>query len=103
MQAMTGIVEQVPAREWAHWRDKYEAIVLDVREPIEWTQGVLPDAEKMALSTIATDWQRLDPQQPILIVCRSGNRSNSVAQALVRAGFSRVANLAGGMVALGLA
>ena len=103
MQSMTNTVEQVPAHQWDAWRSDNEAVVLDVREPMEWMQGTLPDAEKMALSTIATDWQRLDPQQPILVVCRSGSRSQSVANALLQAGFARVANMSGGMVALGLA
>lgn len=103
MQAMTNTVEQVPAQQWEAWRTENRAVVLDVREPVEWVQGTLPDVERMALSTIAADWQQLDPQQPILIVCRTGNRSQSVAQALVQAGFARVANMAGGMAAIGLA
>jgi rhodanese-related sulfurtransferase len=103
MQAMTNTVEQVPARDWAVWRDEHDAVVLDVREPMEWAMGILPGAQKMAMSTIATDWQKLDPATPIIVVCRTGNRSSTVATALVGAGFSRVANMAGGMAALGLA
>lgn len=95
--------EQVPAAQWMAWRDEHNAIVLDVREPMEWALGVLPGAEKMALSTIATDWQRLDPQTPILVVCRTGSRSGGVSQALSGAGFSKVGNMAGGMAAIGLA
>lgn len=103
MHNQTLTVEQVPARTWKQWRDEHGAIVLDVREPAEWAQGVLPDAQLMAMSRIATEWTSLDPATPILVVCRSGNRSNTVAQALVSAGFVRAANMAGGMVALGLA
>jgi rhodanese-related sulfurtransferase len=103
MQAMTNTVEQVPARDWATWRDEHDAVVLDVREPMEWAMGVLPGVEKMAMSTIATDWQNLDPATPIIVVCRTGNRSSTVARALVGAGFARVANMSGGMAALGLA
>ena len=96
-------IEQVPAREWKTWADEHDAVVLDVREPAEWAQGILPDAVTMAMSRIKTEWQRLDPATPVLVVCRSGNRSNSVARALTNAGFTRVANLSGGMVALGMA
>jgi len=102
MQQMSD-VEQVPAHQWAEWRTEHRAVVLDVREPMEWMSGTLPDAEKIALSTIAQDWQRLDPKEPVLVVCRSGNRSQSVAEALANAGFTRVANMAGGMLALGMA
>jgi len=103
MQSMTSTVEQVPALVWESWRDEHDAVVLDVREPVEWARGVLPGVRRMAMSQIATDWQQLDSATPILVVCRTGNRSDTVARALVGAGFERVANMAGGMVALGLA
>lgn len=96
-------IEQVPARRWETWAKENGAVVLDVREPAEWAQGLLPNAVTMAMSRIATEWQRLDPTTPVLVVCRSGNRSNTVARALVKAGFHRVANMSGGMVALGMA
>ena len=103
MQAMTNTVEQVPARDWAAWRDEHDAVVLDVREPMEWAMGILPGAEKMAMSTIGREWQTLDPQTPILVVCRTGSRSASVSQALAGAGFAKVGNMVGGMAVLGLA
>lgn len=103
MQSLTNTVEQVPAHQWMAWRNEHDAVVLDVREPVEWAMGVLPKVEKMAMSTIATDWQTLDPQTPIMIVCRTGSRSASVSQALAAAGFSKVANMVGGMAALDLA
>ncbi|HEX9645833.1 MAG TPA: rhodanese-like domain-containing protein [Acidimicrobiia bacterium] len=97
------IVEQVPAASWEQWAAQRDAVILDVREPIEWALGTLPGARLMAMSTIADEWQDLDPARPHLVVCRSGNRSDTVAKALQAAGFEQVANLAGGMVALGLA
>jgi rhodanese-related sulfurtransferase len=103
MHTMTPTVEQVPARGWQDWTAEHDAVVLDVREPAEWAMGVLPGARTMAMSRISTEWQQLDPETPVLVVCRSGNRSNTVARALAQAGFERVANMSGGMVALGLA
>jgi rhodanese-related sulfurtransferase len=103
MQALTNTVEQVPAHQWMEWRNEHNAVVLDVREPMEWAMGILPGAQKMAMSTIARDWQTLDPQIPILVVCRTGSRSAGVSQALAGAGFAKVANMAGGMAAIGLA
>ncbi len=103
MQTTQITVEQVPARAWDDWSTQHDAVVLDVREPNEWALGTLPGARKMAMSRISTEWQQLDPATAVLVVCRSGNRSNTVARALAAAGFDRVANMAGGMVALGLA
>ncbi len=85
------------------WREEHGAVVLDVREPMEWAAGILRGAQKMAMSTIGRDWQSLDPQTPILVVCRTGTRSLAVAQALAGAGFAKVGNMAGGMAAIGLA
>lgn len=103
MQSAVDTIEQVPAREWTAWRDEHGAVLIDVREADEWALGTLPGAQRMAMSRINTEWQRLDPATAVLVVCRSGHRSKTVAGALVTAGFSRVANLSGGMVALGLA
>jgi rhodanese-related sulfurtransferase len=103
MYQQATLVEQVPAAQWESWRNEHGAVVLDVREPMEWAMGTLPGSDLMAMSTISTDWQKLDPHTPLLVVCRTGSRSNVVAQALQNAGFGRVANLAGGLAALGLA
>jgi rhodanese-related sulfurtransferase len=103
MYTMNSTVEQVPAGAWKHWVDTNEAMVLDVREPMEWAAtGVLPNSERISLGSLSSLLHRLDRDTPILAVCRSGNRSQSAAQMLVQAGFRRVANLSGGLVALGV-
>jgi rhodanese-related sulfurtransferase len=99
---MTQTIEQVPAAAWRSWTEANEATVIDVREPIEWTLGILPEAELIPLGDLPHRATELDPNRPVLMVCRSGNRSNVAASMLARAGF-RTANMAGGMVALGLA
>ena len=42
--------------------------------------------------------QELDRQRPVVAVCRSGTRSAQACVLLTRAGFTQVANLAGGML-----
>jgi glyoxylase-like metal-dependent hydrolase (beta-lactamase superfamily II) len=49
------------------------------------------------LGACAASWRK---DEEILLVCRSGARSGRAAQALVAAGFQKVMNLAGGMLAL---
>jgi len=44
----------------------------------------------------------LDPEEALLVVCRAGGRSQQVALYLNMNGFTRVANMSGGMKALGL-
>ena len=96
----TQTIEQVPAAAWRSWATTNQATIIDVREPMEWTLGTLPGAETIPLGELHRHVARLDPRRPLLMVCRSGNRSNTAAAMLTRAGFT-AANLAGGMIALG--
>lgn len=96
-------VEQVSAPGWRSWVEANRARVVDVREPHEWARGTLPEAERISLGSLGFQMHALDKEKPILLVCRSGARSNQAARAMAMAGFRRVANLSGGMVALGMA
>lgn len=96
-------IEQVPARQWESWVAAHQGVILDVREPSEWAVGTLSGAVRISMGDLQQRWASLDSNAATLVVCRSGNRSNSVAKALADAGFHRVANMAGGMAALGLA
>ncbi|HSJ33547.1 MAG TPA: rhodanese-like domain-containing protein [Acidimicrobiia bacterium] len=95
-------VEQVPAPEWEKWIEDNDGILIDVREPYEWALGTLPGARCVRMGQIPAELDSLDPGQSILVVCRSGSRSNQVAAFLKMRGYEHTANLAGGMVALGM-
>lgn len=75
--------------------------IVDVREPAELVGelGRIPGAESAPLATVAAraaEWPR---DEDIVLVCQSGRRSARAAEVLVAAGFRRVMNLAGGMLA----
>jgi rhodanese-related sulfurtransferase len=74
------------------------AVLLDVREPDEWTAGHAPEATWIPMGELDTRQQELTPGQAIVVVCRSGGRSARVTTALVNAGYDAT-NLAGGMQA----
>jgi rhodanese-related sulfurtransferase len=99
----TDTIEQVPAAAWQTWIDANDGVLLDVREPMEWAMGTLPDSATIALSFLPGSLSQLDPARPTLVVCRAGNRSQVAAQFLQRNGFKRAANLAGGLTSIGLA
>lgn len=92
----------VPAHDWDAWAEENDAIVLDVRRPNEWVLGTLPGAVLMTMHEIPTRLGELPRDRAILVVCRSGNRSGKVAAYLGNNGYETVANMAGGMKALGL-
>lgn len=96
-------VEQVAAVLGQEWAAQNDALIIDVREPHEYAMGTLPGAELIRLNDLPGRLGELEPDRAILIVCRTGNRSNAAAAFMARQGFDHVANLRGGLFALGLA
>jgi hydroxyacylglutathione hydrolase len=72
-------------------------LVIDVREPWEYTMGHIPGAQLIPLGQLAHKVEDLDPQMPVAVVCASGSRSQSAAALLGQKGFSTIYNLMGGM------
>ncbi|MEK4228034.1 rhodanese-like domain-containing protein [Solibacillus sp. FSL H8-0538] len=72
-------------------------IVLDVREPSEFDAGHIPNAQNKPLSSLTTtDFTELDQEQPYLVICQSGNRSQQ-ASALLFSNDYKVVNVSEGM------
>jgi rhodanese-related sulfurtransferase len=72
--------------------------ILDVREDFEVVEGIIPGALHIPMGQLQARQSELDPAVPIIAVCRSGNRSAAVADALNGAGYS-ADTMAGGMIA----
>lgn len=94
-------IEQVPATDWAKWVEDNDAVLLDVREPKEWELGTLPAAQLLSIGEIVERIDEIPQDQPVLCICRGGERSAQVAMFLAHKGYT-VANLNGGMHALGM-
>lgn len=77
-------------------RRRDEVQLLDVREPYEWAAGHIDGAVHVPMGQLAAGQDELATDRTIVCVCRSGNRSGAVAEALRRAGYDAV-NLLGGM------
>jgi|LNFM01.2.fsa_nt_gb sulfur-carrier protein adenylyltransferase/sulfurtransferase len=75
--------------------------MVDVREPHELVGelGHIEGIEAVPLASVGEQARSWSKSTEIVLVCRSGNRSGKAAEALVAAGFQRVMNLAGGMLA----
>ena len=74
------------------------ARILDVREDFEVEDGMIPGALHIPMGQLQARLSDRDPAVPISAVCRSGNRSARVADALNGAGFT-ADTMAGGMTA----
>ncbi|MFJ9906647.1 rhodanese-like domain-containing protein [Streptomyces sp. NPDC101152] len=75
-----------------------DAVLLDVREPYEWQAGHAPRAVHLSLSALAAGAGLPAHAQtrPLIVICRSGNRSRQAAELLVARG-SEAVDVVGGM------
>lgn len=73
------------------------ALMLDVREPFEWDEYHMPGATLIPLGALPSRLNELSKDKPIVVVCRSGNRSQVGRDILLRAGFTAVTSMDGGM------
>ncbi len=78
------------------------ARLVDVREPDEFTGplGHLPGAELVPLGDLADVSRGWPRDELIVLVCRSSGRSDRAALQLQNMGFSQVASMRGGMLAV---
>ena len=111
-----GEIEALDAKTWARlsytfagiWEispQAYEEVankvqLIDVREPREYSGplGHIKGSRLVPLAELGERSAELDGDRPTVTVCRSGARSAQAVVLLQKAGFSDVANLAGGML-----
>jgi rhodanese-related sulfurtransferase len=91
-------VPETTVSETVAARDAGTVQILDVREPDEWAAGHIPDAVHIPLGSLPTRTGELDQNLPVVVVCRSGVRSLSGADILLKAGFGDAKSMAGGMI-----
>jgi len=70
--------------------------LLDVREPYEWAAGHTPAATHIPLAQLNQRAGEIPTGETVYVICRSGNRSAAVTDALNRAGWHAV-NVSDGM------
>ena len=72
---------------------------LDVRRPVEFSEGAAPGAVPFPLARFAREIPPLDPQAPTVIICGSGYRSSIAASLLESRGYRSMTSVDGGMAA----
>jgi len=93
-------VPTVTVKELKRLLDEHrDVFVLDVREPHEWDIAHLEGATLIPLGRLAHEVHRLDSADDIVVHCRSGARSAKATKFLREAGFGKVRNLTGGILA----
>jgi rhodanese-related sulfurtransferase len=90
-------VEISPAQAYAKYQQG--AFILDVRSQDEWDQFHIKGSTLIPLDELADRLSELPKDKDIVVVCRSGHRSQSGTAILQKAGFKQVSCLSGGLLA----
>lgn len=94
-----GAITTISVEELQKQLEKGEVTLLDVREIDEYEAGHIDQAINVPLSTLDAETLAYGKDEPVYIICRSGNRSAKAAELLVKAGYTDVYNVDGGMIA----
>ena len=83
-------------KEVEKFRETEGAVLLDVRTPMEYSQGHIPGSINSPLQDIAAAETVIeDKETPIFVYCYSGARSGSAAGFLEKKGYCNVNNIGG--------
>ncbi len=97
-RTMGSLPEEISVAQAVTMREK-GSFLLDVREPEEWTESHVPGSTHIPLGALDARVAELPRDQEIVVVCRSGNRSQRGRDILLDAGFGRVTSMTGGLTA----
>jgi len=93
------IADISPQHAWA--RQRQGAVLIDIRAPHEQADGMAEGALALSAAELKADPGRHLPSRDgeVLLICRSGKRSQVAAQELTAAGYVQVSSVAGGTLA----
>jgi len=73
--------------------------LLDVRSPVEFAEVHVPQARNVPLDDLQPDQLQFQKDQPVYLLCRSGQRAAKAADKFARQGYSQPVVVAGGTLA----
>ena len=81
--------------------NRENAVILDVREDNEYRDGHIVNSVHIPVSYLSDRVKELEKYKgkPIIVGCRSGQRSSQACSVLKKQGFDAVYNLSGGIMA----
>lgn len=93
--------KEVGATQAVQMINRRDGVVLDVREPAEFSAGHIPNAKNVPQGQLQGRLKDLEKlkAKPVIVVCATGNRSRAVAATLQKSGFAEAYTLQGGMAA----
>src|ERR1017187_9767653 len=75
------------------------ASVIDVRTPVEFAEVHVPQARSVPLDELKPSSLKLKKDQPVYLLCRSGQRATKAAEKFAKEGFLQPVVVEGGTLA----
>jgi len=90
----------IPNAEFQKKSQEPDTVILDVRTAGEFEEGFIPHAKNIDImgGRFVDELTKLDKSKTYLVYCRSGNRSGSACSVMAANGFTKVYNLANGIM-----
>jgi len=77
--------------------DRGEVFILDVRTQEEYNEGHISGSTLIPVQELEARLNELPRNKKILVYCRSGNRSATASEILIKNGFTQIFNMKGGI------
>jgi rhodanese-related sulfurtransferase len=92
-------IKEIDTRVAIQLINQQDAVILDVRDDSEFAAGHLPNSKHIPSEKIEERWVELQKfkEKPVVMIYRSGIRSNHPSLVLRKNGFAQVFNLMGGI------
>ena len=74
-----------------------DVVILDVREQSEYDAGHIPGVTLIPLKDVPNRLSEIPKDKPVIVTCRSGNRSGQATDFLRQQGYTNVHNMTGGI------
>ena len=74
-----------------------DVVILDVREQSEYDAGHIPGVKLIPLNDVPNRLNDIPKDKPVIVTCRSGNRSGQATDFLRQQGYTNVHNMTGGI------
>lgn len=96
MKPTSGVRQLTTADLKKELNDKNKQFI-DVRTPMEYKGNHIKQFKNLPLATLHKETGKLSKEKEIVVICQSGMRSNAAVKKLKKLGFTKLANVKGGM------
>lgn len=91
------ITQWSPQQLWQSLQDDQDVLLLDVREPHEFSYARIEGSLLIPLQQLPARLAELDAEKDTVVICHHGMRSQQACLFLQHSGFKKLYNLQGGI------